>query len=1020
MRVIILAFLMLFFTNLFAVEASFPRTPTLSPDGKRITFSYGGDIWLVPDSGGQAIRLTKKGYNYRPRWSPNGEYIAFNSDRNGNSDIYILSINDGFLEQLTFYTGDDVLQGWDPRTGDILFTSVREQTHLGPLPYRIKLSGGNPEPVLEFVVSGISISNEGLIAFTRGHYSWWRKGYRGPFSGDIWISDGYSIYLIFGEHTDYNDGYPMWADTGTLYLLSDRDGTSNIFRYSIITGDLQQLTYFEDDGVRFPSINFMGDKIAFEREFGIYILDTQTLEITTVKVDVLEEKLDDVWLTECSGITEFDVSNGAIAFVLRGDLYIADTSGGKARRVTESQGRVRNINFVEDGEALFFASDKDGDYDIYILQSSDPDEERLYLSLDLKEENVISSPFDEYAPTVSPDGEKLAFIMKRGKLMVYNLKTKKERLLAEQWSISEYNWSPDSRWIAYRSREYINDIYIVNVKTGESFNISKHPRPDILPSWSDDGRIIAFSSDRKDDDYDIWWSYLRKEDDEKTEEDWKREKLIEEKDSIPDVKIDFEDIDKRAKEGTDLPGDAMIFAIAPESDRFIFRSDHTGKEDLYIIDKENENLKPLTTGGKNPAQVVLDEDKIYYLSKGKIWMTDMDGREQKSIGFNIKERIDIEHEREQIFHEVWRTLKNDFYDENFHGVDWDSMYNKYREMALSVNHPYEFRSAIRLMLGEINSSHLSIYKKENSQLPSTGILGVIWDYEYKGEGLRIKRVIKDSPAYRRDSRLYEGDIILSIDGIDIGKNNISEIMEGKTDELVRLRVLNEIGKERIVNIRPVEMNEVNGCLYEEWVDFRREIVDELSDGRFGYIHIPHMGWKSVDNFQQELYKQGLGKDGMVIDVRYNSGGWIADHLLVMLDTRVHAYTVRRDGEPGYPISERLPYYVWTKPSIVLINERTFSNGEIFAHAYKTLGLGKLVGNTTNGSVISTHTRTLRDGTKFTVPGRGWYTAYDEINLEGGGAVPDYIVYNPPEEDTGDSDNQLKKAVELLLETISSE
>jgi tricorn protease len=300
------------------------------------------------------------------------------------------------------------------------------------------------------------------------------------------------------------------------------------------------------------------------------------------------------------------------------------------------------------------------------------------------------------------------------------------------------------------------------------------------------------------------------------------------------------------------------------------------------------------------------------------------------------------------------------------------------------------------------------------------MLGVVWDHKYDGEGVRVRRVIKNSPAYREESRLFEGDVVMAVDDVDIERDNIYRIMEGKSGELVRLQVLDKEGRKREVRIRPSDKDEINKCLYEEWVDRRRVMVEEFSGGRLGYIHIPHMGWASVDGFQQELYRQGLGKEGLVIDVRDNSGGWIADYLLMMLDTRVHSYTIWRGGKLGYPISERLPYYVWTKPSIVLINEKTVSNGEIFAHAYKTLGIGKLVGNKTQGGVISTGTRTLRDGTRYTVPGRGWYRISDEVNLEGGGAIPDYYIYNPPYEDIQPADEQLKKAVEILLKQLDGE
>lgn len=1008
MKRIVIPLFILLFTNLSSGAELFLRTPSISPDGKKIAFSYEGDIWVVPDTGGRATRLTARGYNFNPDWSPDGRYIAFNSDRNHNFDVHLLSLDDGSLTQLTYWTGDDILLGWNEQK--IVFRSRRELTHRGTIPYIVELSGGTPKPLLEFIVSDIDISKNGTIAFTRGTYSWWRKGYRGSASSNIWISEGDSLYLLFGE--DYNDGHPMWSGKDTLYFLSDRDGTSNIYRYSMSTGNIGQLTSFKNDGVRNPAIGGMGRKIVFEKGFGVYILDTHTLRVRELDVEVIDEGQEDVWITQSKDITEFAISSGVVSFVIRGDIYIGDTEGGSARRVTICGGRKIDIELSEEGDLLYFASNSDGNYDISKIESGDEHIPNLALSLKLEEERVISTPLDEHSPKLSPCGKLLAFIRGRGNLVIYDLNTRRERLLVEEWAVPEYAWSPDSRWIAYRGRrDYVDNIYVVNVDNGKPFNISKHPMHDIFPIWSNNGRFLAFSG-KREGDYDVWWVYLREEDDRKTEADWRREKALKDEDTIISVTIDFDDIDERIRRGTDLPGDAILFAICPDNERFIFRSDHTGESDLYILKKENGELTPLTRGGMKPTQIIVEDNNIYYLSLGRIRKIGIDGKGSEGINFDIRERICIRSERGQIFDEVWWTLKNEFYDENFHGVDWENMYHKYREQAVKMRHPYEFRNVIRLMLGELNSSHLSIFKPRETLPIPTGILGVVWDPDYEGDGLRVARVIKNSPGWREESRLHNGDIILSIDGIDIGDDNIYKMLQGKVDKLIRLRVRDK--RERDVWIRPTDRAHLNKLLYEEWVDSRRSLIEELSGGVLGYIHIPHMGWASIDKFQQEIYRRGLGKDGLVIDVRDNSGGWIADHLLAMLDTRVHSYTVRRDDEPGYPISERLPYYVWTKPSIVLINENTVSNAEIFAHAYKTLEIGNLVGNRTVGSVISTRTKMLKDGMRFTVPGRGWFRITDGMNLEGSGAIPDYLVHNLPGQL---SDEQLTRAVEILMEDL---
>jgi tricorn protease len=669
---------------------------------------------------------------------------------------------------------------------------------------------------------------------------------------------------------------------------------------------------------------------------------------------------------------------------------------------------------------LIFASDREGQYDLYSLQSADAEQSDLFKSLQHRVVRLTETRAEETSPSVAPDGKQIAYTRGRGTLVVAEYedgRLKDERLLQEGWaSPGGLAWSADSRWLAYSlsDLDFNTEIYIHAADaSGEPVNFTKHPKGDFSPVWSRDGTKLGFISSRNNGDGDVWFVWLRVEDWQRTRQDWeeldgeKPEKGQprpgeEKKDEEPKpIEIDFERIHERLVQVTSLPGNESDLAISHDGETFFFVSNRGGRQnfdadqDLHSVKWNGTDMKALTSGGQSPFGVSMGPDgKYLYMGRsgGRLARIKPDGGRLESLPFSARMDINYPQEREQVFSEAWRVLNEGFYDPNFHGEDWEALGEKYGAWAMQASTNRDFRDVFNMMLGELNASHLGLRgpDRAETQTERTGLLGV--ELDPVETGVRVVRVIPNSPADREASKLEAGDMIRSVDGV------------------------------------PVPTSSLNRNLYDEWVKDRRELTERYSGGRLGYIHIQGMNWPSFERFERELVASGEGKEGIVIDVRYNGGGWTTDYLMAVLTVRQHAYTIPRgatddlqrhnaDFRAHYPFGERLPLAAWTKPAVALCNASSFSNAEIFSHAFKTLGLGTLVGEPTFGAVISTGGRGLIDGSSVRLPFRGWYVKATGENMENGPAVPDITVETRPDSRAEGEDEQLRAAVEALLNEI---
>jgi len=1043
------------------------RQPAISPDGNTVSFSYQGDIWTVPFRGGEAQRLTiHEAYESAPKWSPDGNAIAFSGARFGNDDLFVIPAKGGTPERLTYHSGSDNLYDW---TGDdhLLFTSNRvfQQLEWDDEMQSVPVEGGTPERLMDAVGDMPAMSPNGKwIAFVRGSCRISREQYDGPADREIWL---YNVedesFKQLTENTR-NDFMPRWGSNNSLYFVSARTGRYNIYKQNLATdgtvrGELEPVTEFENHGVRSFDVSKQGSKFVYERKAHLYT--QQGINSSAQKLDIrlaADYRFDPIERKTISGdISEYEISpNGKLsAMIIRGEVFVKpnDKDDKRLKNISKHPYRDKDVTWLNDSTVVF-SSDRKGSYDLYLGRSSDENKTNIFKSLKHEVEQITDSDEDVTNPKVSPDGKKIAYQVGRGGLVSADIDAdgslSNRETLRDGWdSPGGVSWSPDSRWLAYSLSDlnFNSEIYIHAADDSRKpVNFTMHPGTDVAPMWSRDGSKIGFMSNRNNNDYDLWFVWLNEEDWKKTKEDREhgfyydeeekeadkendKDKKKQEKEVEP-ITIDFDGIYKRLEQVTSDQGFEAQAAISADGETFYFTAGDpaTDGSDLYSVKFDGSERKRITQGGQNLSQFELAADgkSLYATKRGRLFEVDPKSGKLTPLPFSGNMKIDHREENEQIFEEAWRALFHGFYDPEFHGQDFEALRDTYKPWALAASTSQDFRYMFNWMIGQLNASHMGLYgsNPEETQRERSGLLGI--GTKPVEDGVEVTKVVPNSPADRPQSKLETGDIITHIQEQPITEGtNFYEPLINDVSEQVLLRIERD-GEAQEVVIRPT--SSLSDELYEEWVQSRKELTEKYSDGRLGYIHIEGMNFPSFERFERELMVAGHDKEGIVIDVRWNGGGWTTDYLMTVLNVQQHAYTVPRGATDDldrnhekfrehYPFSERLPEAWWKKPSIALANESSYSNAEIFSHAYKNLGIGKLVGKPTFGAVISTGGLGLLDGSFVRMPFRAWYVKETDKNMEHGPAVPDVEVDNAPDSKANGEDPQLKEAVEVLLQQI---
>lgn len=1064
----------LFVSTNFAQDNLLFRFPALNNDGSKIAFSYQGDIWTVPSSGGKANRLTiNESYEGNPQFSPDGNQIAFSGARYGNNDIFVIPAEGGTPKRLTYHSSADNISSWSP-DGNILFSTTREfqQIERPPEIYSISSEGGTESRLLDVVGYDPIASPDGkFIAFTRGDINpIFREEYRGSSNRDVWLYNVKNKKYSKLSEFDTNDIFPQWGDSRTIYFLSSNSGRYNLYKVKINedgkpASKPEQLTNYKDHSIRYFGLSGDGSSIVLEKDKNIYLMKTAGGSPQKVDVQIgADDRFDPIEFkifTNNAGDYSVSPNGKLIAFVIRGEIFVKETDKDKSRSVNLSDSPYRDMDaaWLSDTTLIFTSDRLDNNFELYLVKSADKTQPSIFKSLKHQIIRLTETDEDESSPVISGDGKKIAYVkgLDKKEFVVADIsadgKLSNEKILLNGWaSPNGITWSPDNKWLAYALDDlYFNTEVFIHAADNsiKPVNVSMHPRDDSYPFWSSDGSKLGFISARNNRNNDIWFVWLKKDDWEKTKQDWEEKEPVKEekageksnvksekKDSmkVKPIKIDFENIHERLVQVTNFPGDEGNLVISKDGETFYYtgNSSIAKGRDLYSIKWDGKDLKEITKGGSNPGAVTIDrEGKYLYFTKtgGALNRQDLKADKSEALPYSAKMKIDYPAERAQVFEEAWRAIRDGFYDPQFHGKDWNALHDKYKELCIAASTNNDFRDIFNNMLGELNSSHTGFTAPERAetQKDATGLLGI--ELIPTKDGMKVVRVIPNSPADRSSSKLFVDDIITAVDGYQLKEeDNFYSLFNTKVDEKILLNLKGKDEKEREVAIRPIA-NE-RQLLYQEWVLDRKKLVEKYSNGRLGYIHIQGMNMPSFEVFERELTAAGYGKEGLLVDVRYNGGGSTTDYLMTVLNYKQHAYTIPRGASDNlekdklkfrdyYPTGERLVFAAWTKPSIALCNEGSYSNAEIFSHAYKTLGIGKLVGVPTNGSVISTGGKSLIDGSFVRLPGRGWFTKATDKNQELGPAVPDIIVQNSVDWIARGVDEQLKAAVDELLKEIDA-
>ncbi len=1013
------------------------RMPALSPDGSRLAFVYRGDVWIVDSHGGHATPLTRNvEMDAYPQFSPDGNWISFSSTRTGNWDVFVVPAAGGEPKRITWHDGLDVSYGWSPDGKSLILTSRRES--------------GDPEMLTVDVATlklkhlaqdyvGMAMPNyspDGR-SVVYGHFDsfpWTRPRYHGSAATQIALLDtatGNSRYLTSDSHqhlfsrflpdgkhiacVTYSDETPSSHKVGEnpgKYTDTDRR-TPNLWEFDL-NGKGKQVTHFVGGAVRFPAVASKSGDIAFEYGSDLWILKAGGNAPTRVAITATEDDAQNTFRHETltTGVTEAEPSPDGtqFAFGLKGDVWTiaidkpkgaAGKTAEFARRLTDWPGDDSDFLWSQDGKKLYYRSDRDYVTGIYEMDVATRENRSLWS----RKENV-----DELY--LSPDGKELAFWAHGTEGGLYRLTIQSgvaTRILKTPDAVREWQsgddikWSPDQKWIAVSLREVDGpqNIWIAAADGSGPVNVTRLNSGHSLPAWTPDGKYLLFSSDR--DGAGLYMLSLTQDTARAVDADIKFEKP---KGAVKTA-IEFDQISRRIRKVTGQNPEADL-QVNP--DGLIL---YISGGDSWSVSYDGSDLKRLTAGGGcTHLRQSKDGHKLYFARNGELWFMNVDGGGQTKVNFSADYDHDIRAERVAAFAQFWNGFSRRFYDANMHGRDWAEVRKRYEPMLDAVETRQEFATLLGMMVGELESSHSEVGAGQGTIATAvTPNLGFSFDLTYAGPGLKIATVPPGAPGSYTQTKVTAGEYLLAVDGVDVtGDENYYKTVNNKQGRMVTLLVNSRPGKDGARTVKYVALTqaEYGKLLYASRVERARKQVEEKSGGKLTYLHIAGMGGDNQVTFERELYEYSIGKQGVIIDVRRNGGGNIADTLVNWLSAKPHGSRVPRDGLP-----ESSPGRVWNKPVIVLMNETSFSNAEMFPNFMRTYGLAKLVGQPTPGYVIWTWGFPLIDGTSARMPGSGVYRS-DGTSMENRGEQPDYRVALTAEDWLNERDPQLEKAIELLL------
>ena len=1050
------------------------RYPSISPDGKTIVFDYKGDIYKVPAAGGEAVPLTiHEAYDYMPVWSHDGKWIAFASDRYGNFDVYIMPSAGGEAKRLTYNSSNDVPYDFTPDDKKVLFgtnrndiyTSARfPQRGIFQKLYEVPVTGGRSVMYLSAGSEFAHFNSKGdkvIFQDRKGYEDAYRKHHTSAVTRDLWVYDSKKDEYTQVSSFEGEDREPVWgSDDNSFYYLSERNGSQNLYKGSVNSKEVTQLTKMKDNPVRFLSRSHDGT-LCFTYDGEIYTM-TESGTPQKVKININNDTRgnDEKILPVNTGITQTALSpNGKeIAFIVRGEVFVTSVEGGYTKRITNTPQQERSVKFSPDGRTLYYASERGNSWDIYKASIERKEEPYFYASTVVKEEPVIATEDDEFQPVVSPNGKEIAYLDERNIIKVYDLSAKKSRTIVPKGinfsyadGDQDYTWSPDGKWIAFNSNEGrwgASEIALMKADgSGERMNLTNSGFGDGEAKWAFGGKALLWTTDRDGkkplayqgarevDVYDMFFDQdaydrfkLTKDEFSLLKEKEDKDKDASKKDTS--LKINpptaswtplFEGLDNRKTRITINSGNISDYLLSSDGEKLYFTARMEKGYDLWMTNTRTKETKLVAKLDGGPAGLDLSKDgkNIFVVSDGKIMKVEAESGRVSPVMVNGEMVLKANEERAYIFDHAWRQVTKKFYDPKIGGVNWKLYHDTYAKFLPHINNNYDFQELLSELLGELNASHTGgRYSPQTQNGDATASLGMLYDETFEGNGLKVMEVLEGGPFINARTKIKKGVIIEKIDDIAIDNSfDWARLLNRKTGKNILLSLYDPETKQRWdETTKPISQGEEQNLLYKRWVNNNRKLVDQLSGGKVGYVHVQGMNDNSYRTTYEDVLGKAAGKEALIVDTRFNGGGWLHDDLVTFLSGKKYLSFSPQGATPT--ASE--PANKWTNPSTVLMSESNYSDAFIFPYAYHSLGIGKLIGMPVAGTGTAVWWETQIDPTLvFGIPmiatiGKEKRPT-ENLQLE-----PDIKVPNDYKAILKGKDQQLERAVKEMLDEIKNQ